>query len=327
MKKKLFLFALVALTTTLNGCSCSAQTYHSYIGGRSTRLADSLIYASSEKDAYQEAALGAYLGLYDRSMLYNFYTISTVSNYEYIDYDQGILEIIGNIKYTALSEEDATNVNIKNIFLNYTFGNESMDAIIWITNNGLIFTFVLKNGHTAAETVYKMTDKEISKLKAAVFDKYDAVNLMLQDEIEGVNSPASLPLFFATIDNSHFEGTIDVTYDNDYWRGRTDQTTYHYYNDQKPSYYTYLKDMNYTLTGYELLKESFERSKIIYQMMVNSSLCLYLYLENNQIKAVVEQRNYQSFYLYNRFNVIGYYSIDQADFETFYNQLSATNGR
>ena len=323
MKKKLLLFALVAASTTLNGCSCSAETYYSSkqtvhsSSSSSVVLSTSNVTSTSKQSTYSYNtllgnALSTYLEIIREERV--LYELPELSTNVYYDYDSYIRNALSAVVHYEIVDTFATTITYGKLIFKLSQGSTNSGVDInFYDNNYMTAESRSLGGYTQVST-FKLTNEEAGAFMSAVQRKYSLVNDLIIEEENALMEAFSAEYFFNKIDNLD-SGRVDVYYDTNYWQINDLPVTEKYNYDNLPSYYPYLKDLGYTVIEKEKVFESTPDRDIFH--MGASSMYLYLIaVPGREIEAQLTIL-VKSTYISSGHYVTGKLTIDQTKFIAF----------
>lgn len=318
MKKKLLLFALVALTTTLNGCSCSAEVYHSYVGSR----VDS---RSSKTSLTREMRYFLDYIVYATS---SYYYLPQWSTYRYTDY-KGYVQslIVTTMEYAKPCSVGVSATLEGSILLVYSFKGDDYDGVVYFYNAGLVnITMISDNGDVESH-LYRVNDSEYKTIVSALKTRYEKMEESINEELLNVVSDTYPESLFKEIDNMT-SGACTVTYDRDYWELPLSDGVIVYQASEKPeefiSYCNDLKVLDYSNYIYDM-HELDDFPKAHWRLSVSTTNHSLIFYEeenpyvsslNTQTKAML-YRPLESNYLYDQHYACLYCDVDQRQFDSF----------
>lgn len=321
MKKKLLLFALVAASTTLNGCSCSAETYYSskqtVHSSSSAVSSTSNVTSTSIQSTYSyNTLLGNSLSTYleiirEEKVLYELPELSTDV---YYDYDSHIRNALSAVVHYEIVDTFATTITYGKLIFKLSQGSTARGVDInFYDNNYMTAESRSLGGYTQVST-FELTNEEAGAFMSVVQRKHSLVNDLIIEEENALMEAFSAEYFFNKVDNLD-SGRVDVYYNTNYWQINDLPVTEKYNYDNLPSYYPYLKDLGYTVIEKEKVLGS-TPDRDIFHIGANS---MYLYLiavDSGHIEAQLTVF-FQSTYLNSGLCITGKLTIDQARFIAF----------
>lgn len=321
MKKKLLLFALVALTTTLNGCSCSAEVYHSYVGSAGSRV-DS---RSSNTSLTREMRYFFDYIVYATS---SYFRLPEWSTYRYTDY-KGYIQslIVTTMEYAKPYSVDASDVLENSVLLNYVFKGDDYDGAVYFYNAGLVYIKMTRNNGDVESHFYRVNDSEYKTIVSALKTQYERMEESINAELLNVVSDTYPESLFKEIDNMT-SGTCTVAYDRDYWELPLSDSVIVYQASEKPeefiSYCNDLRTLDYSNYYYGIYELN-DFPKAHWRLSVSTTSHSLIFYEeenpyvssfNTQTKAML-YRPLESNYLYDQHYACLYCDVDQLQFDSF----------
>lgn len=323
MKKKLLLFALVAASTTLNGCSCSAETYYSSKQTAHSSSSSSSIVTSTSNATSMSIqstysyntllgnALSTYLEIIREERV--LYELPELSTNVYYDYDSYIRNALSAVVHYEIVDTFATTITYGKLIFKLSQGSTARGVDInFYDNNYMTAESRSLGGYTQVST-FELTNEEAGAFMSVVQRKHSLVNDLIIEEENALMEACSAEYFFNKIDNLDI-GSVDVYYNNNYWQINDLPASKKYIYDNLPSYYPYLKDLGYTVIEKEKVYSIPDRD--IFHMSLSS---MYLYLiaaASGQIEAQLTMLA-SSIYISSGHFVTGKLTIDQTKFIAF----------
>lgn len=316
MKKKLPLFFLLALSTTLNGCSCSAEEYHSYVGSRS---------ASVSYNVYTPTSLSEYVSQLNDVTKIPYYSLNHDGKL-YYDTRMAVTNAIEAVKNYAIVTNEGMALHFKstNIVLMYSASCQTGEITMYLTSDG--YLGVIKSdddGKDISQTIYQLTQDDYYALKTTATNEYEAVQAKIASEMNSV-AQNIVHEFFVGYGASDYYDTFIVDYDKEVWGVPEDyKDTITYRNHNKPSYYESLKDLEYTYSSVR-----FENPEEVIDAAFYCTFDGYIFLHlcydeyNNRYEAVFTTVFISTYCVSTDF-IICYYRIDQTKYEEFATEFKA----
>lgn len=283
MKKKLLLFVLAALSTTLNGCSCSSQIYHSY-KGQEPSLSSSFVSSSYKETPPASTAfcitfgstssvsssssssmyiphdgepLAYYINSASGENVSYRYMLPQLSEELYRDYDLSVLNLLNQIgNYSTVSgvRGGTLTSDESSLYLRYEYQRNSDVCTMTLTNKRYLVASISLLNYHQAESVFLLSEETYNMLVTKLKEKCEAVtedvNKIIATE---VTEAISANNFFSHI-KSMTSGTITVQLDKEYWRlDSSVPNKLEYTNGGKPQYLSSLTDESYDSAGQDLV--------------------------------------------------------------------------
>ena len=315
MKKKLPLFLLLALSTTLNGCSCSAEEYHSYVGSRSAYVSYTV---------YTPTSLGEYVSQLNDVTKIPYYSLNHDGKL-YYDTRMAVTNAIEAVKnYAIVMDESKTLIfNSTNVVLMYSASCQTGEITMYLTSDGYLGVIKSDDGKDISQTIYQLTQDDYYALKTTVTNEYEAVQAKIASETNSVAQNIAHE-FFVSYGGSDYYDTFAVDYDKEVWGVPEDyKDTIIYRNHNKPSYYESLEDLDYTFSSVRFEKPE-EVIDAVFYCTFDGNVYLHLcYDEYNNCYEAVFTTVFISSLCVSTDYLVCYYRIDQTKYEEFATEFKA----
>ena len=321
MKKKLSIFALVALSATLNGCSCSAEVYHSYIGSAGSRV----VSRSSKTSLTREMRYFFDYIVYATS---SYFRLPQWSTYRYTDYNGYIQSLIITTMESAKPYSLGAGATLQNpVVLNYVFKGDDYDGTVYFYNVGLVFLTMTRDNGDVESQFYRVNDSEYETILSALKTRYEKMEESINAEVLNVVYDTYPEFLFEEIDNMT-SGVCTVACDTDYWELPLSDSVIVYQANEKPdefiSYYNDLRTLEYSNYIHDM-HELDDFPKAHWRLSVSTTNHSLIFYEeenpyassfNTQTKAML-YRPLESNYLYDQHYACLYCDVDQRQFDSF----------
>lgn len=322
MKKKLLLFALAAASTTLNGCSCSAETYYSSkqtahssssssVVSPTSNVTSTSIQSTYSYNTLLGNALSTYLEIIrEENVLYELPELSTNV---YFDYDSYIRNALSAVVHYEIVDTFATTITYGRLIFKLSQGSTARGVDINFYNNNYMTAESRSLGGYTQVSTFKLTNEEAGAFMTVVQRKHSLVNDLIIEEENALMEACSAEYFFNKVDNLGI-GSVDVYYNNNYWQINDLPASRKYIYDNLPSYYPYLKDLGYTVIEKEKVYSIPDRD--IFSMSLSSMHLYLIAVAGGEIEAQLTMLA-GSTYTVSGYSVTGKLTIDQTKFIAF----------